>query len=79
MVDGAFPFAPAAGDFRLQRDDPRIQLGHGKRVKVLPRELRDGIVRSARKFVVHHRAALTLASAMSITARRNTGAHTGEL
>ena len=52
MVNGAFHFSARAGDFRLQRRDPRLQLGDRERIEVLPGKLGQRVVRAARQQLV---------------------------
>lgn len=52
MVNGGFNLLPTSRDFRLQRRDPRFQLGDRQRIEILAREQRHRIILALRKVVV---------------------------
>lgn len=54
MVNGAFNDFTASRDFGFEQRDPRLKLGHRKRVEILARQLCCGIVGAAGKIVFHH-------------------------
>lgn len=54
MVNGAFNPVTNAGNFRLQRGDPRLKLLDRQRVEVLAGKLCDQIASAAGKIVGFH-------------------------
>jgi len=46
MVNGVFNFLAAVRDLAFQRDNPRLQLGHGKPVEILAHQLGKRVVRT---------------------------------
>ena len=55
MVNGMFEFSARAGNLGFEPDDATLQLGDGKRIKILAAERGDGIVASpGQEFVRVH-------------------------
>lgn len=53
MVNGVFDLRPGAGDFRLQRGDTGVKIGHGQGVQILSDKLGQGVVSLAGQVAVH--------------------------
>ena len=54
MVNGMFNFPAAARDLRLQRRNPLVELGHRKRVEILPSQLPEQVVGADARLVTFH-------------------------